>query len=126
MKYSELPLINRLGHVLFFVTILTVAIVVIISVIISPDATEIKQPVVVNNELNGSVWQVRSFLRTNLNDWSSYEPIEWSRVYRDTTRGEYWVRHKYRAANSFGAKIIQNQIFYMDTIEGTVLRYNDN
>jgi hypothetical protein len=38
--------------------------------------------------------------------------MEWSKVIPiDNTETAFLVRHKYRAANGFGAKIIQHQLF---------------
>lgn len=63
---------------------------------------------------------VKAFLKSNLKDPGSYQPIEWSPVVTVTKTS--WVnigyknaiRHKYRARNSFGGYEIENQIFFID------------
>lgn len=83
---------------------------------------------VVNSGLDGSVRQVEKYLKANLNDADSYEPMEWYNVVDissnkdnpDTTLYKYFVRHRYRAANGFGAKVINESYFYLDK-EGNVL-----
>lgn len=69
--------------------------------------TEVK-----NSSLDGSVSQVVKYLKNNLKDPDSYESIEWGNV-TETDNG-YIVRHKYRAKNSFGGYVIENQIFHID------------
>jgi hypothetical protein len=76
---------------------------------------EKKTEIVHNSEWDGSVSQVKDYLKANLNDWDSYEGIEWSPVKKMSgSLYTYMVRHKYRATNGFGAKIIVNQVFYLD------------
>jgi len=66
-----------------------------------------------NSSWDGSVWQVMQYLKSNLKDPDSYESIEWSSVQK---QGEnYVVRHKYRAKNSFGGYMIENQIFTLNS-----------
>lgn len=65
-----------------------------------------------NSSLDGSVSQVVKYLKNNLKDPDSYESIEWGNV-TETDNG-YIVRHKYRAKNSFGGYVIENQIFQID------------
>jgi hypothetical protein len=76
--------------------------------------------IVSNSEFDASVWQVESYLKHEyLKDPDSYESIEWSAVVTDTTKKEssykYFVRHKYRAKNSFGGYEIENKVFYLDS-----------
>ena len=76
-----------------------------------------------NNGLDASVYQVEQYLKNNLRDPDSYEPMEWSAVQK-TKNGWYYVRHKYRARNGFGGMNIENQIFYLDE-DGNVTGYTD-
>ena len=62
-----------------------------------------------NSSWDGSVSQVKDYLKKNLKDPKSYESIEWSEVQR--VGDNYRVRHKYRAKNSYGGYMIENQIF---------------
>lgn len=93
----------------------------------NPQKTEqtTSQPLgpVYNSGWDGSVRQVKQWLKDNLKDPASFEAIEWSSVQK-TPDGDYLVRCKYRAKNSFGGFEISNQIFYMDS-EGNVLRCVD-
>lgn len=85
---------------------------------------EIK-PIVFNSDWDGSVKQVKDYLKANLNDWDSYESLEWSELIEaNLTTHKYVVRHKYRTSNGYGAKIIINQIFYLDE-NGTVVNVKD-
>lgn len=72
---------------------------------------------------DGSVWQVKSWLKSNLKDPSSVKYIEWSNV-NDEENGGFSVRVKYRAKNSFGGYSIENKIFYLNS-SGNVTYYVD-
>lgn len=65
-----------------------------------------------NSSWDGSVRQVKDYLKRNLKDPKSYESIEWSNVIENNDG--YMVRHKYRAKNSFGGYTIEDKTFYMD------------
>jgi hypothetical protein len=78
---------------------------------------------VYNSFWDGSVRQVKQWLKDNLKDPNSFDAIGWTAVQK-TPDGGYSVRCKYRAKDSFGGYDISNQIFYMDS-EGNVLRYVD-
>lgn len=71
------------------------------------------RPKIQNSAWDGSVYQVKNYLKKNLKDPDSYEGIEWSNVV-DNGNGTYTVRHKYRARNSFGGMVIENWIFELD------------
>lgn len=66
-----------------------------------------------NSILDGSVIQVERYLKNSLKDPDSYQSIEWGKVL-ETSEG-YLVRHKYRAKNSFGGYVIENNTFYLNT-----------
>jgi len=78
---------------------------------------------VTNSSWDASVYQVTDYLKDNLLDPESVEYIEWSPVVENDD-GTYLVRVKYRAKNSFGAYIIENQIFVLDQ-EGKVMNVAD-
>jgi RNA polymerase subunit RPABC4/transcription elongation factor Spt4 len=65
-----------------------------------------------NSSWDGSVSQVKDWLRENLKDPGSLEFIEWGTVV-ETSSG-YSVRVKYRAKNSFGGYVIEEKIFTLD------------
>ena len=79
-------------------------------------------PNVENSSYDNSVSQVKDYLNSNLKDPDSYESIEWGTVEKTTDGYKVW--HKYRAKNSFGAKIIENTVFYLDT-KGNVVKTVD-
>ncbi len=81
-----------------------------------------KETSVTNSGWDGSVSQVKSWLKSNVKDPSSLDFIEWSEVERISSG--YRVRVKYRAKNSFGALVIENKIFYMNS-DGSVTRSTD-
>lgn len=87
------------------------------------DNTEI----VSNSALDASVYQVERYLkREYLKDPDSYEGIEWSKVQKDNSNSlyRYYVRHKYRAKNSFGGYAVEEKIFYLDQ-SGNVVSVKD-
>lgn len=88
----------------------------IIGIICSTPQSKTQRPVVENSALDGSVRQVKEYLKANLKDWDSYEGVDWSPVKMiDSTQKRYWVRHKYRAKNSFGGYVLENQLFSLDS-----------
>ena len=56
---------------------------------------------------------VRTYLMNTLKDPGSYQDIEWSPVGKNDA-GRYYIRHKYRAKNSFGGYVVEEKIFYLD------------
>lgn len=86
--------------------------------VIKKNTTEIVR----NSEWDASVSQVKNYLLSNLKDPDSYQPVEWSEVQKvNMPQWKYIVRHKYRAKNSFGGYIAENQMFYLDK-EGVVVK----
>jgi uncharacterized protein YyaL (SSP411 family) len=71
-----------------------------------------RQVYVGNDDYDGSVKQVVTYLKENLKDPRSYESISWSKVMQKD--GNYFVRHKYRSKNSFGGYVVENKLFYID------------
>jgi len=80
---------------------------------------ETKDVLLTNRSWDGSVYFVKEYLKANLNDWDSYESIEWSTAVKNDD-GTYMVRNKFRAANALGAQVIQNWIFYYND-QGQIL-----
>lgn len=75
-----------------------------------------------NHRYDGSVFQVEKYLRKNLKDPDSYEPMEWSPVTK-MKDGGYMVRHKFRAKNSFSGYVIEEKIFIINSsgeVTGTI------
>lgn len=70
------------------------------------------KPKIANSPWDGSVYEVKSYLNKTLKDPKSYEGIEWSNV--TEKEGYFFVRHKYRAKNSFGGYVIETCIFKLD------------
>lgn len=68
--------------------------------------------VVKNSAWDGSVSQVKKWLRATVNDPDSLTFDEWSEV--SFTGDSYAVRCSYRAKNLFGGVVRKNQIFYLD------------
>lgn len=66
-----------------------------------------------NSGWDGSVYQVESYIKKNAKDPSSVEFMEWSPLVKN---GEsQMVRVKYRAKNSFGAYVINNETYTIDS-----------
>jgi hypothetical protein len=74
---------------------------------------------VAKSPVDGSVWQVKRYLKKNLKDPKSFDAIFWGQV-ASRSDGGYQVRCKYRAKNSFGGYIIEDQVFFMNS-EGNVI-----
>lgn len=72
-----------------------------------------------NSAWDGSVSQVKKYLRNTLKDPDSYKSIEWGNVVE--TKDGYMVRHKYRAKNSFGSYVVENNVFYLG-VSGNVVK----
>ena len=71
--------------------------------------------IVVNSSLDGSVKQVQTYLKNSVNDWDSYESIEWSPVRKvPASTYDFVVRHKFRTKNGFGGMVLNDKIFYLD------------
>lgn len=65
-----------------------------------------------NSAWDGSVPEVRIWIKKNAKDPRSVEFIEWSPVVRDGQN--FLVRVKYRAKNSFGGYVIEEMVVVMD------------
>lgn len=71
---------------------------------------------VYNSSWDGSVAQVKDYLKSVLNDWKSYDAEEWGPVMRaDSPKYRYVVRHRFRAANALGATVLNDWKFYLDS-----------
>lgn len=75
-----------------------------------------------NFHWDGSITQVKDWLGENLEHPGSVEYIEWSPVTENA--GNYIVRVKYRAKDSFGDYVVSNQVFTLDK-DGTVTNVRD-
>lgn len=71
------------------------------------------QAVVSNSGWDGSVRQVKDYLRATLKDPDSLDVMEWSNVIGND-KGGFMVRVKYRAKNSFGGYVIEHKLFTLD------------
>ncbi len=82
----------------------------------APEAPSKEPPpeVVTNSPWDGSVYEVKSWLKKNVKDPDSLEFIEWSPVSK-TKDGGFTVRAKFRAKNSFGGYVIENKLFFLDS-----------
>jgi len=106
------------------IAILAVVLFAVVgSLFTSPDES---QEVVSNSSFDASVSEVEEYLKDNLKDPGSYDPIEWSEVHKSSGElgYQYYVRHKYRSKNSFGGYVIANQIFFLDG-DGRVVNVED-
>jgi hypothetical protein len=111
---------NRISLIIAVSVICFVILVSIISSSKNDNSTDETKPGVYNSSVDGSVYEVEQYLETNLKDPKSYDPINWSKVFDmgigHATPHRFYVRHKYRARNSFNGYVIENQIFYLDDI----------
>jgi hypothetical protein len=77
------------------------------------DAELRRKAVVFNSAWDGSVYQVEQYLKRRLKDPDSFDAIGWGAVSRSCTG--YTVGVRYRARNSFGGMVIEEQFFDLDT-----------
>lgn len=106
-------------------TLIVVAIIIILSfnwLTSRCSSEETHSEIVYNAGSDGNVKQVEKYLKDNLNDPNSYQPIEWSKVVKNGSM--FKVRHKYRAKNGFGALMIYNQVFTVDSIGNVIFVYD--
>lgn len=107
------------GGMLFFVGFVCVAG---LGVIISDNhrySSNQSSAVVANSEFDGSVSQIKSYLKSNAKDPSSLEFISWSPVVE--TNNGFMVRVKYRAKNSFGALVVEEKVFHLNSSGGIII-----
>lgn len=70
------------------------------------------------SEVDGSVSIIENFVKSNANDASSIDFLEWSKV---SAVGEFWVaRAKYKGTNAFGGVVTEDMWFYIQN--GTVVK----
>lgn len=81
----------------------------------SKPETSSPRKVVENSSWDGSVRQVKSWLKDNLKDPGSLEFVEWSPVVKLAKNQGFAVRAKYRAKNSFGGFVVENKVFSLDS-----------
>jgi hypothetical protein len=118
---------NRIPNIIGFTFVGIIIFGFLYNFIFTGRSTDIS--IVHNSAYDGSVYEVETYLKINLKDPSSYESINWGKVIElekdHTVPHRYVVRHKYRAKNSFGGYVINNQIFYLDDY-GKVIDVKDN
>ncbi len=68
--------------------------------------------VVENSSWDGSVHQVKDWIKANTHDPSSVEYVSWSPV--RPTNGGYTVSCTFRAKNAFGGKVTHRMVFILD------------
>ena len=71
-----------------------------------------EREIVSNSSWDGSVSQVKDYLKVTLKDPKSLEFIEWSKVIKNDD-GDFNVRVKFRAKNSFGGYVLETWWFYL-------------
>lgn len=110
-------------HKGWIITIVVIIVLWIIGASIDDNNNSPTNQEVENSPYDSSVSQVVQYLKDNLKDPDSYSGVEWSSVIK-TDDGGYYVRHKYRAKNSFGGYALENKVFYLDS-KGNVINVID-
>jgi hypothetical protein len=75
------------------------------------------------SQYDGSVRPVRAYLENTLNDPGSYTEHRWGRL--ENHNGTFYVRHSFRARNSFGGMILQDWTFGVDSF-GVIVSIIEN
>ncbi len=91
------------------ISLIIAAIITLISVIPSNDNSGTRM----TNQDAAVMAAVRTYLKTTLKDPKSYEEIDWSPS-GINNEGLYYIRHKYRAKNSFGGYVVEQYVFFVD------------
>lgn len=76
------------------------------------EAEKRKPALVKNSSFDGSVPEVKQYLKNTLRDPSSFEAIRWGEVMR--TCDGYMVHLTYRAKNGFGGMTVSSGVFTLD------------
>lgn len=83
------------------------------------------KPAVYASIWDGSVSQVKRYVKFTLKDPDSYESIEWGKLFdlgdSSGTAYRFVIRHTYRARNSFGGYVVMDQKFFLDK-SGSVIK----
>ena len=79
-----------------------------------------KNSSVTNSPWDGSVYQVKKYVKSRLKYPDSYESINWGNVRE--VGNNYEVSHVYRAKNSFGAYVVEGGVFTLSK-DGNVISY---
>jgi hypothetical protein len=115
---AELHKKNKSGCLVFLVVSVLFIIVFSVPSMCSGNSSNSSNksstPVVSNSGLTSSVYQVKSWLKTNAKDPDSLDYMEWSAVQKTNT-GDFRVRVKYRAKNSLGGYVVENKLFTLDS-----------
>lgn len=92
-----------------------VIIAIFVALMIFANKNEPSNPthaVVENSQWDGSVRQVKDWLKGHVRDADSLEYIEWSPLLKNGD--SYMVRVKYRAKNGFGGYEVEERVFTLD------------
>jgi len=89
------------------------AVLVIVWAATLDSRRDTRKPSVTTSQYDGSVSQVKYWLREHLKDPDSVQYIDWSTV-KTLDDGQYAVFVKYRAKNSFGGYVIEQRLFMFD------------
>jgi hypothetical protein len=106
---------QRLGCLVIAAIFIVLIIIVQLSTKNEPSNKEPPKPpnaVVANSPWDGSVSQVKDWLKEHLRDPDSLEFADWSPVVK--TANGYRVRVKYRAKNGFGGYEVEERFFTLD------------
>ncbi len=79
------------------------------------DSTAQAERLLIERQENAEL-AVRRYLRHNLNDWDSYESDGFFPVIEASKKDQYryYVKHRFRAKNSFGALVLQTWSFQLN------------
>ena len=69
-------------------------------------------PVVFNASYDGSVWQIRDWLRKHAYDASSLTVLHWGKVV--DVKGGFTVHVKFKARNKAGTYVVSDEVFQLD------------
>lgn len=86
----------------------------------SSKSTRVNNSDVTNSPWDGSVYQVKRYVKSRLKYPDSYESVNWGKVRE--IGNNYEVSHVYRAKNSFGAYVVEGGVFTLSK-DGTVINY---
>ena len=117
---NQSPKQRRTKRTVAIATISLIGLVIILAIALGDKNPSVKiNPDITNSSFDGSVLVCEQYIKQRLNDRSSYESVNWTKVV-ETQDGLLTTTATFRAKNAFGAYILQTLTFTY-TKEGTII-----
>jgi len=104
--------------VLAVMAIASVAWVVYLEPYAAPPLPQQGMPVVFNTTYDGSVWQIKDWLKSHVLDYSTLQVLHWGKV--TDVKGGFTVHVTFKARNKAGKYVTSDVVFDLDS-QGNIL-----